>query len=114
MMSLSAGKLATVIIRARKYEADIPGSGKARELRGLIAAMNDDEKAELTAVMWIGRDTFEPEEFDEAVSMARTEASVPTEDYLLDNPVLADHLEEGANALGIDLEGAEDEIFPHV
>ncbi|WP_339108710.1 DUF3775 domain-containing protein [Thioclava sp. GXIMD4216] len=114
MMTLSPSKLATIIIRARKFDADIPGSGKARELKSFIAALNEDEQAELTAIMWIGRDTYEPEDLDEAIEMAKTEATVPTEDYLLDNPLLADHLEMGADALGIDLDAAEEETFPTV
>ncbi|MER5173137.1 DUF3775 domain-containing protein [Thioclava sp. GXIMD2076] len=114
MLTLSPSKLATVILRARKFDADIPGSGKARELKGFIAAMNEDEQADLTAIMWIGRDTYDAEDLEDAIEMARTEASVPTAEYLLDNPLLAEHLELGAEALGIDLEEAEAEAYPTV
>ncbi|KFE34047.1 DUF3775 domain-containing protein [Thioclava atlantica] len=114
MLTISPAKIAHVIIRARKFDADVPGSGQARELRAFIAALNEDEKAALTAVMWIGRDTFDPSELEEAIATARAEATAPTEDYLLGIPMLSDHLEDGLNALGISLEEAEEDIYPSV
>lgn len=113
-LPISPSKVANVIIRARKFDADIPGSGQGRELRAFIAAMNEDEQAALTAIMWIGRETFDASEFDEAWRTAREEASAPTEDYLLGVPMLADYLEDGLNALGISFEEAEDGIDPSV
>ncbi|WP_444453887.1 DUF3775 domain-containing protein [Rhodobacter capsulatus] len=112
MLPISPSKIAHVIINARKFDAEVPGSGQARELRAFIAALNEDEQAALTALMWIGRETFEPEEFDEAFETAKAEATAPTEDYLLGIPMLADYLEDGLNAMGISLEEAEDEIHP--
>lgn len=114
MLTISPAKIAHVIIRARKFDADVPGSGQARELRAFIAALNEDEQAALTAVMWIGRDTFDASELGEAMQTAKAEATAPTEDYLLGNPMLADHLEDGLNALGVSLEEAEEDIYPSV
>ncbi|KQB11382.1 DUF3775 domain-containing protein [Rhodobacter capsulatus] len=114
MLPISPSKIAHVIIRARKFDADVPGSGQGRELRAFIAALNEDEQAALTALMWIGRETFEPAEFDEAFETAKAEATAPTEDYLLGIPMLADYLEDGLNAMGISLEEAEDGINPTV
>ena len=114
MLPISPSKIAHVIIRARKFDADVPGSGQARELRAFIAGLNEEEKAALTAVMWIGRETFDASEFDEAFETAVTEATAPTEDYLLGVPMLADHLEDGLNALGVSLEEAEEDIYPSV
>ncbi|KEO54205.1 DUF3775 domain-containing protein [Thioclava pacifica] len=114
MLTISPAKIAHVIIRARKFDADVPGSGQARELRAFIAALNEDEQAALTAVMWIGRDTFDASELQEAIQTAKAEATAPTEDYLLGIPMLADHLEDGLNALGISLEEAEEDIYPSV
>jgi hypothetical protein len=112
MLQISPAKIANVIIRARKFDADVPGSGQARELRAFIAALNEDEQAALTAVMWVGRETFDAEELDEAFETAKAEATAPTEDYLLGIPMLADYLEDGLNALGISLEEAEED-FDH-
>lgn len=79
------------------------GSGTlaARELRAFIAGLNEDEKYSLVAVMWIGRDSFSADEYDEAYDTARQEATNPTEDYLAGMPMLADYLESGLEALGI-------------
>ena len=106
MLTISPSKIAHVIIRARKFDSDVPGSGQGRELRAFIAGLNEDEQAALTAVMWIGRETFDASELDEAIATARAEATAPTEDYLLGIPMLADYLEDGLNALGVSLEEA--------
>ena len=109
-LPISPGKIAHIIIRARKYDADMPDGGQKRELRAFIAALNEEEQAALTAVMWIGRETFEPEEFGEAFATARAEATAPTEDYLMGIPMLSDYLEDGLIALGISLEEAEEDV----
>lgn len=114
MLTISPSKIAHIIIRARKFDSDIPGSGQGRELRAFIAGLNEDEQAALTAVMWIGRETFDASELDEAIETARAEATAPTEDYLLGIPMLADYLEDGLNALGLSLEEAEEDIDPSV
>ncbi|WP_442772476.1 DUF3775 domain-containing protein [Paenirhodobacter enshiensis] len=113
-LPISTDKVATVIIRARKFDADMPDAGQGRELRAFIAALNEDEQAALTAILWIGRETFDASEFDEAFATARDEATTPTEDYLLGIPLLADYLEDGMNALGIDVEDEGEEAFPSV
>lgn len=65
----------------------------------------------MVAIAWIGRETFEPEEFDEAFRTAKEEATTPTEDYLLGIPLLADYLESGLNKMGVDPTNEEDEIY---
>ena len=80
------------------------------ELRDFIANLNEDEQASLVAVMWIGRESFEPEELEEAIQTARVERTTPTEDYLMGEPRLADLLESGLEALGISPEDAEDDL----
>lgn len=130
MLDISSEKVAFVIVRARELDAkvgrwDSPGDtadaetilegrrGDAteQELRSFISDLNDDEKAELVAVMWIGRETFEVEELAEAIRTAKEEATTPTVDYLLGIPMLADYLEEGLSKLGIDPTDEEDEIY---
>lgn len=81
------------------------------ELRAFIDRMSEDEQAELVAIMWIGRGSFEAEEFQEAVETAKSEASTPCADYLLGSPHLSDHLENGLDALGISAADAEDELL---
>ena len=72
----------------------------AQELKSLIDNLNEDEQVSLVAIMWVGRGTFEPEDFDEALSTARTERVNETSDYLLGVPLLGDYLEEGLARLG--------------
>ncbi|WP_375465261.1 DUF3775 domain-containing protein [uncultured Methylobacterium sp.] len=73
------------------------------EVRGMIAGLNDDERADLLALLYVGRGDMEPEEWGEAVSFARErmaagDGAVKT---LLGTPDAGDLLEEGMAALGI-------------
>ena len=105
MENLSPRKVAQVILMSREL-------GRAEgELRGLIDRMTEDEQAELVAVMWIGRGSFEPEEFREAIQTAAQEATTPCADYLIGTPHLSDHLENGLDALGISAVDEEDELL---
>ncbi len=119
MLEITADKIAYVIIRAREYESGVnawahsghrTGHGVRTELHEFIASLNDDEQAALTAVMWIGRESFDAEDLDEAVATAKAEKSTPTEDYLMGEPRLADYLEAGMDALGISPEDEEDDL----
>ena len=130
MLDIGADKVAFVIVRAREIDAKVGrwdgpgdtadaetileirrGDATEHELRSFISDLNDDEKAELVAVMWIGRDTFEPEDLAEAIETAKAEATTPTEDYLLGIPLLSDYLEEGLAKLGIDPGDEEEGIY---
>lgn len=119
MLEISPEKLAHVIIRAREYDSGVnawahsgqrTGHGTQTELSEFIASLNEDEQASLVAVMWIGRDTFDPDELGEAIATAKAERRGPTEDYLMGEPQLADYLEAGMEALGISPEAAEDDL----
>ena len=119
MLEISPEKLAHVIIRAREYDSGVnawahsgqrTGRGTETVLTEFIASLNEDEQASLVAVMWIGRDTFGPEDLAEAIETAKAERSSPTEDYLMGEPQLADYLEAGMDALGISPEDAEDAL----
>ena len=82
----------------------------AAELHEFIEALNTDERAHLTAIAWVGRGTFEPEDYATAVETAYEEATSPTADYLMAMPDLAENLEAGLEALGVDV-AAEEEDF---
>ncbi|MFV0409722.1 MAG: DUF3775 domain-containing protein [Paracoccus sp. (in: a-proteobacteria)] len=119
MRDISADKIAYIIIRAREYDSGVDawadngfrkGNGVQTELHEFIAGLNDDEQAALTALMWIGRGSFDAEDLDEAIATARAEKTSPTEDYLMGEPQLADYLEAGMDALGMSPEDAEDDL----
>lgn len=133
MLEIAPEKVAHIIIKAREYDAKvepvIPGEGSGSdgepddvleslpndttrpELVSFINALNDDEKAHLVALMWVGRGTFEAGEFDEAVETARQENINSTSSYLIGTPLLADYLEEGLDKLGFPVEDIESEIL---
>lgn len=130
MLQISPRRVAHVIVRAREIDAKVArwdsvgdtadadtilesrrGDATEAELRAFIAQLNEDEKASLVAVMWIGRDTYDAEDLEEAMETARNEATTPTEDYLLGVPLLSDYLEAGLEKLGIEPGDLEEEFY---
>jgi len=105
MLEISPAKVVHIVLQAREKR------WARAELHGFLGALNDDEKASLVAIAWIGRETYEPEDLEEALATARAEATVPTEDYLANMPLLADYLEDGLEKLGISPGDAEDEFL---
>jgi hypothetical protein len=101
---ISVHKVVNVIFHARKPH-------RSRELMAFIDALNDDEKAHLVAIAWVGRGAFDADDFAEAVATAVTEATTPTADYLTGMPHLAENLEAGLEALGIDVTGVEEDFL---
>ncbi|GJE44992.1 DUF3775 domain-containing protein [Methylobacterium soli] len=73
------------------------------EVRSMIAGLNDDERASLLALLYIGRGDMEPEEWGEAVRFAREReaAGEGAARELLGSPDAGDLLDEGLDALGI-------------
>lgn len=104
MLEISTGKVARVILLTREYGPE------STHLSDYIAGLNEDEQADLVALMWVGRDSFAAEELEEARQEARREATAPTENYLSGIPGLAEHLESGLEALGIDVTEVEDDL----
>jgi hypothetical protein len=105
MLDISNAKIAQIILLAHEFDRAEP------ELRALLDGLNEDEAASLVAVMWVGRESFGPEEIEEAKRTALEEATTPTADYLIGTPHFADHLESGLEALGISALDEEDEIL---
>lgn len=80
-----------------------PDDATEAELRDVIAGLNDDERMDLIALVYIGRGDMEPEEWGDAVRLAREReeaSSLSTADWLIGIPNLADLLDEGLNAMG--------------
>jgi Protein of unknown function (DUF3775) len=125
-MDIALDKVCDVIIRAKAIDAKEgvtdPASGSnpiddgnidsltanpddstEQELRDVITGLNDDERADLIALVYIGRGDMEPEEWGAAVRLAkeRVEASaLSTADWLIGIPNLGDLLDEGLAAMG--------------
>jgi len=133
-LEIAPEKVAHVIIKAREFDAkvgawdsspedgdadedpsaileDFSNDPTAAEIVGFIDALNDDEQVNLVALAWVGRGTFEPEEFEEAVETARNEQINSTASYLLGLPLLADYLEEGLEKLGYSANDIESDVL---
>jgi hypothetical protein len=117
-LNLPLDKVSFIILKAREYDVKEGDSdpdegsnaiddGQAdiltdksddpvrEELLGAIRGLNDEERLRLVALAWLGRGTFEMDEWREAVETARTEHSCRTAEYLLGLPLLGDYLEDG-------------------
>jgi hypothetical protein len=80
-----------------------PDDATEQELRDVIAGLNDDERADLIALVYIGRGDMEPEEWGSAVRLAREReesSALGTADWLIGIPNLGDLLDEGLAAMG--------------
>lgn len=133
-LDIAPEKVAHVIIKSREYDAKVgawnssPEEGDAAEdpesiledfaadptraeLAGFIRMLNHDEQANLVALMWVGRGTYEAEEFDEAVETARAEHMNATTRYLLGTPLLSNFLEEGLEKMGFSVDDVESDVL---
>lgn len=105
MIEISPSKVVQIIFLHRE------GPMADDQLEAFIGDLNDDEKAHLTGIAWVGRGSFEPEDYAEAVATARAEATTPTADYLMGMPHLSENLEAGLEALGVDVSGEEADLL---
>jgi hypothetical protein len=80
------------------------------ELTSWIEDLNDEEKAELVALFWLGRGDGAAEDFPALVAEARMLQTRGTARYLLGSPLLGDYLEEGLERLGIDTSEIESTV----
>lgn len=101
---ISTAKVVRVIFLAEEHGAD------SRQVRDYIAGLNEDEQANLVALMWVGRDSYGPDEYNDAVEAAFAEATAPTPEYLAGTPELPGYLEAGLEAMGIDVTEVEDRM----
>lgn len=106
MIEISTDKVVHIIYQSRES-----GRSVDAEVHAFIDALNDDEKAHLTAIAWVGRGAYDADAYLEAVAMARAEATVPTDQYLLGMPHLAENLEAGLEAMGVDVTGEEEDFL---
>ncbi|WP_419825894.1 DUF3775 domain-containing protein [Sphingomonas sp.] len=118
-----------IVQRAREVEAEVPAadpdnedapidsdddldmiedemnSVSADELRTVIDDLADDQQAELLALALVGRGTYDPSEWTDAVEEANDPDAEPILDQLLDMPMLGDYLEAGLAAFDMSCAG---------
>jgi hypothetical protein len=131
-LSVPIDKLAVIIQKARAFDAvvdvDDPDSASnpvddreigiledtadnptEAELRAALSGLNEDEVAEVLALVWIGRGDFDKDGWEEASGSARARRNKRAVDYLIGTPMLGDLLEEGLADLGIAVPLPEEE-----
>jgi len=105
MLEITPQKVVHIVYQVRE------GRMGEAEVHAFIDGLNDDEKANLVALAWVGRGAFEPEDFADAVRTAHEEATTPTASYLMGMPHLAENLEAGLEAMGIDVTDEEEDFL---
>jgi hypothetical protein len=125
MLKIPLSQLAYIIEKAREFDAatapvDIDSgstddtefaileatadNSSAEELTGALDALNDDQRVEILALMWLGRGDFDRGEWPDCLVLARQLHSASETEYLIGTPLLADYLEEGLAVLGYSLD----------
>jgi hypothetical protein len=122
-LSISSEKVCFLIVKAREFDvqdaSSDPDSGSnaaddgmidvledhasnpiAQELRSYLIALSDDEKADLIAMMQIGRGDGTLEDWEALRNEAIRERLARSAAYLMGQPQLGDFLEEGLSQLG--------------
>lgn len=88
---------------------DEPDNPAGRELRAAITNLDVNARTSLVALTWLGRGDFDGDEWPEAKRTAAERAEQSTSRYLMGMPMLGDYIEDGAEKLGIDLVGEEED-----
>jgi len=123
-----------LILRARELEAQVPaaepdedpddvddyddGGGEAlsvledelndgveEEVRALLDDLAEDQLAEVVALAWVGRGTYDASEWDEAFAEANELEGEEKIDELMDMPLLAGYLDAGLAAFDFSCDG---------
>ena len=84
--------------------ADHGGDYTLTELVECVAEMDQRQRAELIALMWVGRGDYSVEDWETAVDDAIGDYSVRAAAYLIAHPMVAEDLEEGLIAHGYSCE----------
>jgi len=85
---------------------DLPEYQRREELMAELSGLNKREQAELVALMWIGREDAEPEEWDELVERAMESRDISPPGYLLEHPLVAEYWLSGLERLGFESVGS--------
>jgi hypothetical protein len=127
--------LCRLILRARENEAQVPAvdaeddpdnvddfedeeegqalsvledelnTGVEEEIRATLDDLADDQLAEVLALAWVGRGTYDASEWDDAFAEASDTDPESAIDELMDMPLLAGHLDAGLAAFDYSCEG---------
>ncbi len=128
-LSVSLETVCRLIIRARELEAQVPAieteedadptdsddpmavledeanESIEAEMMAALEDLADDQIAEILALAWVGRGTYDASEWDEALEEANDRDSESPIDQLLDMPMLAGYLDAGLAAFDLSCDG---------
>ena len=128
-LSLSLETICRLIVHARELEAEVPAietddeeapedsdddravledeaNGVVKtEIMAMLDDLAEDQVAEILALAWIGRGTYDPSEWDEALEEALDQGGDGTTDQILELPMLAAYLEAGLTAFDLSCDG---------
>jgi len=130
MLTIAPEKVCYLIIKAREFdvkmEPEVPDSGDnptddadreilfdypddptVEEIRACLEGLNEDESAEILALVWLGRGDYVVGEWETIVSTALEDVDSRRPEALLGIPLLGDYLEEGLSQLGHSCEDVE-------
>lgn len=118
-----------LIIRGREMEAQVPGNGPddeenandeddefavldddvneaiEEEVRTLLDDLAEDQQAEVLALAWVGRGTYDASEWDEAVEAAGDRDAENPVDQLMEMPMLSAYLDTALAAFDLSCDG---------
>lgn len=129
-LSIPLESVCFIVIKAREFDAKdvqtVPDSGSNpaddamrsvledraddpvfEELTAHIDGLNADERVDLVALAWLGRNGGNAEEWPELRAAAAAADNANAAAYLLGLPLLPSHLEAGLAALGMSCDGME-------
>lgn len=81
--------------------ADYKNDAVYDEAVNIINNLRPDQQVTLVALMYLGREDFEVSDWDNAIELASQELTDHTGQYLLSRPLVADHIENALNLLGL-------------
>jgi hypothetical protein len=122
-LTISSENVCFIIVKAREFDvqdvltdpgsASNPSDDKSvsileahsgnptfQELREFINALSDEEQIDLVALMRLGRGDGTKEDWSDLRDEAERQHNERTAAYLLGEPLLGDHLEEGLSQFG--------------
>jgi hypothetical protein len=79
--------------------------GVEEEVQAVLDDLAEDQLAEIVALAWVGRGTYDNSEWDDAFEEANSLDSEQKIDELMDMPLLAGHLEAGLSAFDFSCDG---------
>lgn len=120
-----------LIVRAREWDSQVPSlepdevdedepvqqddqydvmideknSSVEEEIEGLLEDLPEDELYEVLALAWIGRGTFEADDWDDALEAAADGEPEDAIAQLMDMPMLAAYLDAGLAAFDLSCDG---------